>query len=160
MEFYPSYNTSGSNYYCSKRPWIHGDLSSQTKEEEMKLPRIKQSLLVLSFCLLAAGIAGSALAHPPGDIILEFDNGTKVLKIEVVHPVGSVDRHFVRKLQVFVDGKLMIVQNFNRQSTKKAQQVSYVLIDASVGNEIVVQAECNIYGSLEKKMTLQSQDEK
>jgi hydroxyacylglutathione hydrolase len=72
----------------------------------MKLPRIKQSLLVFSFCLLAAGIAGSALAHPPGDIVVEFDNGTKVLKIEVVHPVGSVDRHFVRKLQVFVNGKL------------------------------------------------------
>lgn len=121
----------------------------------MKLPWIKQSLLLFSFCILAAGITGNALAHRPRDIVVEFDDGTKVLEIEVVHPVGSVNRHFVKKLQVFVGGKLMVVQNFNSQSTDKAQEVSYLLIDAEPGDEIVVQAECNISGSLKKKITLQ-----
>lgn len=121
----------------------------------MRVSKVKLSLLVFSFCIVMGSITGNVQANPPRDIVPEFDSSTKILKIEVVHPVRSVESHFVKKLEIFLDGKLMVVQNFNSQSSKKTQEVFYVLIDALAGSEIVIQAECSIYGSLKKKMTLE-----
>lgn len=120
------------------------------------MSKVKLSLLAFSFCIVMGSITGDALANPPRDIVAEFDSSTKILKIEVVHPVRSVKSHFVKKLQVFLNGKLMVVQNFDSQSSKRTQEVCYVLIDALAGSAIVIQAECSIYGSAKKKMSLEN----
>lgn len=120
------------------------------------MSKVKPLLLAVSFCILMGIITGGALADPPRDIVSEFDSSTKMLKIEVVHPVSSVESHFVKELQIFLNGKLMVVQNFDSQSNKTAQEVSYILIDALAGSEIIVQAECNKFGSAKKEIILET----
>ena len=120
------------------------------------MSKVKLSLLAFSFCIVMGSITGDALAHPPRDIVAEFDNSTKILKIEVVHPVRSVDTHFIDKLEIRMDGKLMVVQNFDSQSSERTQEVLYVLIDARAGSAVVIQAECSIYGSSKKEMSLEN----
>jgi len=115
------------------------------------MSKVKLSLLAFLFCIVMGIITGGALANRPRDIVAEFDSTTKMLKIEVVHPVCSVESHFVKELQIFLNGKLMVVQNFDSQFSKRTQEVFYVLIDALAVSAIVIQAECSIYGSSKKK---------
>jgi len=103
-------------------------------------------------------MVATVLAHSPQDILIEFDENAKILKVKVAHPVARPEEHFIDVIRIFINKKLMVLQNFERQSSKDAQEVLYVLIDALPGNEIIIETECNVHGSLRKEFVLEKPD--
>ena len=122
----------------------------------MKLSKLV--LLLLLFCFFVGSMTGTALAHSPQDILIEFDENAKIFKVKVTHPVARPEEHFIDVIRIFINKKLMVVQNFNKQSSKKAQEALYVLIDALPGSEIIIETECNVHGSLRKEFVLEKPD--
>jgi len=111
------------------------------------------------FILFTFIISFKGLAHPPSNIELQFDNETKILQINVTHPVTDVKKHFINKIEVYLDDELMIIQNFKKQKDNKSQEATYLLFDAVVGSKIKVRAICSISGSKTGEIVVEEQKE-
>lgn len=118
----------------------------------MKVPKISicETLLFILFL-----ISPKAFAHPPKDIAMEFDMETKMVKVEVIHPVTSNEKHFVKSMNIFLNDELIVEQHFKSQSSTDTQEASYILIDAKLGDKIRIEPRCSIYGSLKKEFVIE-----
>lgn len=121
----------------------------------MKLSRVFITMIL--FCILMIGATGKAFAHPPKEIKAEFDKKSKMLKVNVIHPVKeqSIKQHYIKEIKIYLNDELVIQQNFKKQSSAEAQEVSYVLIDAEKGDKIKIEARCSILGSKEKTLDVE-----
>jgi desulfoferrodoxin (superoxide reductase-like protein) len=90
--------------------------------------------------------ASSALSHPPSGIELEFDITEHELEIIVHHTVKDSSKHYVEMIVVKLNDEEIIEQKFRSQADSQAQRAEYVIIDARLGDEIEVMADCNISG--------------
>ena len=117
----------------------------------MKLTNFFSLLLIATFTLLF--FPAIILSHPASDILITFNNETKTLDIEAVHSVKDAMKHFINQIKISVDGKVMIQQSLNSQSTIQSQKVSYKLIDAKAESKIEVETNCNKGGKLVKTWT-------
>jgi desulfoferrodoxin (superoxide reductase-like protein) len=98
------------------------------------------------------------LAHPPQSLKLEFDTETSVLSVTVNHNVNDATRHYIKQVEVELNGQKIIEQSFKKQVNNEEQQVCYRIIDAKQGDRISVEAYCSISGK--KKAQLVVTDEK
>ncbi|MBE0432083.1 hypothetical protein IBX73_01305 [candidate division WOR-3 bacterium] len=96
--------------------------------------------------ILALMLLSPLVAHPPKSIELEYDIGTGILTVEVVHGVSDASKHYVNEVEVELNGTKLIEQSFRSQIDKEKQQVFYKVIDAKVGDKFTVEAYCNISG--------------
>jgi len=92
-------------------------------------------------------------AHPPSNIMLEFDPFEYTLMITIPHSVNDPGKHYVYKIIVELNGKEIIKQEFKAQWSEDEQVAIYQLPDAQHGDEVSVTAYCNISGK--KKGTIQ-----
>jgi len=108
-----------------------------------------------------------AFADPPKNIIMEFNinpitgqpynspDSPKILKVKVVHPVKpNQQKHFISYIKVFLNKDLVVEQHFKSQSSDSAQEVCYSLIDAKIGDKILTEAKCSIYGTDKKELLI------
>ena len=93
--------------------------------------------------------------HPPAKIDLDFSNEEKILRIEIHHPVLLVKNHYINKIEVYVNDDLKIVQDFDRQLTKKTQKAGYFIFEAEKGDVIKVKAICNKHGDRTASLVVQ-----
>jgi hypothetical protein len=96
-----------------------------------------------------------AFAHPPDDIILNFNAESKTLSIGVAHVVKDSNDHFIKSVVIKVNEKTWITQNFSSQMTLFAQAASYATIDIKKGDVVEVAVICNKTGNLTKKFTIE-----
>jgi len=117
----------------------------------------KTFIIGILFCLFMISSSVTVLAHPPKDIMIDFNKETKTLKISVSHPVKDTDvkKHFIKEIKVYLNDEMVIQQTFKSQSSANAQEVSYVLIDAEKGNKIRIESQCSIMGTHDKTITIQ-----
>lgn len=108
----------------------------------------KALILLMSVLILAI------YAHAPSTIELTFDVKTEILDVTVIHPVGNVEKHYVEKIEVFIDDEMVIVQTFKRQMNNREQKASYLLFEAEENSKIKVVAHCSIHGSLSEETTV------
>lgn len=94
----------------------------------------------------------SLKADPPKKIILSYNSETQKLKIEAVHPVNNVEKHFIDLITISVNGKEVKVINLQKQSDKSEELIEIEVPQITKGSEIVVKARCNQFGT--KKETL------
>jgi desulfoferrodoxin (superoxide reductase-like protein) len=118
---------------------------------------IKYIISVL-FCLLAFA-SFKAFGHPPATVELNFDLETKILNVKVSHSINDVEKHFINKIEVYLNDELMVVQNFKKQKDNKMQEALYFLNDATAGNKIKVKATCSIFGSKTGEIVIEEQKE-
>jgi len=104
-------------------------------------------LLILSFF-----ICSIAYAHPPSDIKITYDPGTRILEAVIMHNVSDVKKHFIYKVDVGLNGKEIISQAISRQDDNLTQTVSYLIPDAKSGDALSVEGYCNLSGSLTKEI--------
>lgn len=104
-------------------------------------------LLVLFF-----GFTQAAYAHPPSDIKITFDAKTKILQAVIVHGVSNPLSHYIKKVDVGLNGKEIIELNFSRQDNNDSQAVTYFIPDAKDGDILSVEAYCSISGKLQKEI--------
>ena len=94
------------------------------------------------------------LAHSPNSLELEFDPETDVLNIIITHGVNDASRHYVKEVEVELNGQKIIEQSFKRQVDNEKQQVFYKIIDAKEGDKITVEAYCNISGKKKAQLVV------
>ncbi len=96
--------------------------------------------------------------HPPSKIDLDFNNEEKILKVEVHHPVLLVRDHYIKKIEVYLNDDLKIVQDFDRQLTKETQKAGYFIFEAKKGDVIKVKAICNKHGDKTVSLVVQKKE--
>ena len=112
-------------------------------------------IAVLAVALLFV-FSSMAYAHPPSDIKIAFDPGTKMLKAVIMHDVSNPASHYIKTVDIGLNGKEIISQSISRQDNDESQTVSCLIPDARGGDVISVEAYCNISGKLKKEATVQA----
>lgn len=107
----------------------------------------KKNLCVIVGILGIVLSAGSALAHPPSQILAQFSAETHVLEIRIPHSVADAKGdHYISEVRVFRNGEEIIVQYIASQFSPQEQRVQYLVIDAQKGDTLTIHARCNKFG--------------
>jgi len=109
------------------------------------------ALLVLFVFFAFSSIA---YAHPPSDIKITFDASTKMLHAVILHNVSNPLKHYIKKVDVALNGKQIIEHSISRQDNNDSQIVSYLIPDVKDGDVLSVEGYCSISGTLKKEITL------
>ncbi len=105
--------------------------------------------------LLLFVFSSMAYAHPPSDIKITFDSNTKMLNAVIMHDVATPLTHYIKQVDVGLNGKDIITQTISRQDNLDTQTVSYLILDAKSGDVLFVEGHCSISGKLQKEITVQ-----
>lgn len=93
-------------------------------------------------------------AHPPESVALNMDSTGTVLSIETLHPVKNPDNHYIKQIEVKIDGTRVITQSFPMQLTDRVQEAVYKIIGLKSGAVIEVISYCNIAGKKTARYTV------
>ena len=109
--------------------------------------------IVLSFGFFVFFVLSAvAYAHPPSDIKITFDPKTKMLNAVIIHDVSNPSKHYIKKVDVALNGKEIIEQSISQQDNFDSQTVSYLIPDAKAGDVLSVEGYCSISGKLVKQL--------
>lgn len=110
---------------------------------------MKKTILILLLLSFAATIS---LAHPPKKINLKLTG--ERLSVEVLHESGSVQTHYIKSIEVMLDGKKMIEQHYTLQMPS-GQTATYDIPDlAKKYKTLAVTATCSKFGSKTQTLML------
>ena len=104
--------------------------------------------------LILVLIASTAYAHPPSDIKITFDPQTKILSAVIIHNVSNPTNHFIKQVDVGLNGKKIIEHSISREDNNETQTVSYLIPDVKDGDVLSVEGYCSISGKLKKEITV------
>ena len=90
-------------------------------------------MLLLSTIALAL----HALAHPPQDMILDYDLGTSDLSVTITHETPAPTIHYIYKVDIDLNDELIISEEYDSQPTNDIFTYVYV-VEAEIGDEITV----------------------
>jgi desulfoferrodoxin (superoxide reductase-like protein) len=102
--------------------------------------------------LVVLALSTVALAHPPSSITLTYDLKNHILKADIMHNSRNIEKHFIAKVTVTLNGNQIVQQQFQSQFNNDEQQALYFIIDAKKGDEIAVTGACVIYGQITQKL--------
>ena len=112
-----------------------------------------QKITLLVFVIVFAAVS-LAYAHPPSDIKITFDAGTKMLHAVIMHDVSNPLNHYIKKVDVALNEKEVIEHSISRQDNNDTQTVTYLIPDVKDGDIVSVEAYCSISGKLKKEITV------
>lgn len=103
--------------------------------------------LILALVSLAV-LSGGALAHPPSDVTMTYDQNTGDLIVTIPHQVDDPKTHYVKQVTVKQGDTVLIDKSYTSQPDRSSFTYRYNLpqLKASSG-EIRVDAQCNLFGS-------------
>ena len=104
---------------------------------------------------LFSPVLASANAHPPSDIRITFNPKTKMLVAVIMHNTSNPASHYIKKVDLGLNGKEIIEHTLSRQDNNESQTVSYFIPDAKDGDLISVEGYCSISGKLQESITVQ-----
>ncbi|MDD5194853.1 MAG: hypothetical protein PHQ96_04145 [Candidatus Omnitrophica bacterium] len=113
-----------------------------------------KKILALSVFLVVFALGAVAYAHPPSDIIITFDANTKILHAVIMHNTSNPLNHYIKKVDVGLNGNEIIEHTISREDNNVSQTVSYLIPDAKEGDVLSVEGYCSISGKLEKEITV------
>jgi len=111
-------------------------------------------VLAVSVLLILTVTCSAAYAHPPSDIKINFDPGTKMLSAVIMHNTSNPANHYIKKVDVGLNGKRIIGQSIFRQDNNESQSVAYLIPDIKDGDVLSVEGYCSISGNLQKEITV------
>jgi len=100
-------------------------------------------LLINVFFIVQPGYA-----HPPSKIDAAYSPETKILSVVVTHPVNDRRKHFIKRVDVSLNGEQIEKKEFKTQTDNATQMVSFTIAGARSDDVITVEAQCNISGKL------------
>ena len=106
--------------------------------------------LALAILLLAA----PASATPPSKVTLAWNAETQTLTVTADHFTLDPKAHFIKTIVVVVDGQEVTTKTLTSQTSNKQQVVEIPLPGLKPGAVIVATAQCNLFGKLDGKLTL------
>ena len=99
-------------------------------------------------------MAQGGVAHPPSSVEITFDVETKIVTAVIKHAVKDAEKHYIEKVDVWLNKKEIITHHISRQDDAVQQTVSYLIPDAQLGDTISVEGYCNFVGKLKKKIEI------
>lgn len=96
--------------------------------------------LSLLFIFLSSGVV---FATPPKDLKVAWDWDRRTLKVYTAHWTQDVRKHFVEKVEVFVDGKRVEGKTYQRQGDKNGTASTFKFPGLQSGAIVTVRAACN-----------------
>jgi len=119
---------------------------------------IKYYLVALT--LLATMFSSMAIAHPPQDMVLDYDINTETLSVTITHISPAPTVHYIDKVEIKRNDELIITEEYDSQPTSSEFTYEYY-IQAVVDDELTVIAYCSIQGSITQSLIVRdpSQDE-
>jgi len=108
--------------------------------------------LAVFFLLFLTVAVFNATAHPPSDIKITFDPATKMLEAIIFHDVNNPAQHFIKKVDIGLNGHEVVSQSISRQDNNESQTVRVLIPDAKIGDVLSVEGYCSISGKLEKEL--------
>ncbi|MCX5700599.1 MAG: hypothetical protein NTZ63_03580 [Candidatus Omnitrophica bacterium] len=111
----------------------------------------KVLFILLCFCFTLSVVA---YAHPPQDIIITFDKKTNTLNAVIKHSVSNPATHYIKKVDIGLNGKEIKELKFTKQDNSATQSVSYAIVNVRPGDKLSVEGYCNLSGKLEKEITV------
>jgi len=110
--------------------------------------------VTLSLILVMLFSVGLVHAHPPSDIKITFNPQTKILQAVIYHNTSNPINHYIKKVDVGLNGKEIIEHQISREDNNETQTVSYLIPDAKQGDSLSVEGYCSISGKLKKEITV------
>ena len=108
----------------------------------------KIALLLCGLLVLST----AAFAHPPSDIKIQFDDRLNTLTAVIEHPVSNPNTHYIKKVDIGLNGKEIETLPFTKQDNNAAQIIIVALPQATKGDVLSVEAYCNLSGKLKKEI--------
>lgn len=99
----------------------------------------------------------SAMAHPPSSIDIAFDPDTQAVNVTVNHDVKDTKTHYIKEIDVSVNGKPLLTDKYTFQDNNKTQPAVYELPDLAPGDKVSVKASCSISGMNTAELTVPKQ---
>ncbi|MFO7676985.1 MAG: hypothetical protein R6V50_01175 [Thermoplasmatota archaeon] len=114
------------------------------------------TMLLLSTILFAV----PTLAHPPQDMVLDYNLTTSELNVTITHDTPATTLHYINKVEIRVNDILILSEEYTSQPTNNVFTYTYI-VEAEIGDVISVTAYCNIQGSITRSITVRdpTQDE-
>jgi len=113
-------------------------------------------IIVLSLISLAV-LSGCALAHPPPDVAVTYDQNNGDLVVTIVHQVDDPTTHYIKQVTVTQGNSVLFDTSYSSQPDRSSFSYHYNLPQLKEGNgEIVVNAQCSLFGSRSATLTLSS----
>jgi len=88
-------------------------------------------------------------------VVLSYDRDAHLLTVEVVHQVADPSSHFVNRIEVLLNDKMIIEKEPPRQDTTGVSEV-YPLTDVKSGDSVKVTAFCSRWGEKSEQNILRS----
>lgn len=107
-------------------------------------------LMIFLVCITSPCVV---FAHPPKKI--DISSTATVVTITVTHPVKDPLTHYIKLIEVSLNGKRIIEQKFSLQLDATEQKTTYQIPELKKGDVLEVDADCNLYGDLKEKVTIQ-----
>jgi hypothetical protein len=115
---------------------------------------MRKIALLVAFIIFFT-VASTAYAHPPSDIKISFDPNTKVVTAVIMHYVSNPLNHYIKKVDLGLNGREIIEQSISRQDNNDSQTVSYLIPDVKAGDVVSVEGYCSISGTLKKQIVVE-----
>ena len=115
-------------------------------------------IIIFSALFFILAGARASYAHPPSDIKVTFDPKAKMLEAVIMHNTSNPLNHYIKKVDVGLNGKEIIEHIISREDNNGSQTVRYLIPDASAGDIISVEGYCSISGKLKKEITVRLEE--
>ncbi len=103
-------------------------------------------IILVMFLLSFISSVNVCLAHAPDSIEAKFDDKKLQIPVRVHHPVSTVKGHYISKIILMKDGKVIDTKIFTEQADKDYQDCVFNVPGLKDGDEVKVEAYCNISG--------------
>jgi len=119
-------------------------------------PFLRTVFVVTALAAAACLVAVPAMAHPPADMTITYDKGSQQLAVTITHQVDDTKTHYVRDVQVSVNGNVISNASYHDQPAKDTFTYTYT-VPVKNGDEVKVTANCVLAGSTSRTYTLPAQ---
>jgi desulfoferrodoxin (superoxide reductase-like protein) len=120
---------------------------------------MKKILILASICLFVL-VQFSVSAHAPSGINASFNSKTGELTLKVMHDVGKskvkdVSKHFIKSIEIKLNGQALTTLTFDKQETPAYQSAKYKIDKPyKKGDKISITATCSLKGSAMKEIKI------
>ncbi len=95
-------------------------------------------------------------SHPASEVKLKFNQESQVLEVAALHDSKNIQKHFIDKVTVYLNGNEIITQVLFAQENREKQVLKYRITDAQAGDVIQVEVKCNVYGKQKNEYKIEN----
>jgi hypothetical protein len=111
---------------------------------------MKKIIFLLVFVLV---FSGTAYCHSPSGINVTIKEGG--IDLVVFHSVSDPATHYVKMIEVKLNGEKAAEKDFTSQTDEMAQKTSVEISSLKKGDVLEITAYCSRYGDVKKSITVE-----